>query len=461
VEKTEPHRTRLLTLLTTGISSFVTPFMSSSINIALPAIGKHLNLDAIGIGWLATSSLLSSAMLLLPFGRLADLFSRRRFFATGLAIYTLASLAATLANSATILLLARILQGIAGAMIFSTGVAILTAAYPRATRGWALGINTAATYFGLSIGPFLGGILTRYLGWRAVFGINLPFSIAALLMTPLLTGTEPEPRPAEKFDLTGSAIYAAGVFSLMFGLSQIPARSAILLIPTAILTLFAFFFWEHRTKNPIFNFRLFGSNRVFAFSNLAALINYSATAAVSFLLSLYLQYLRRLSVTDTGMALVSQPVVMALFSPFAGRLSDRIEPRLIASFGMALTALGLFLFALLTPTTPLLVVILGLVLVGFGFALFSAPNTSAVMGAIAARDYSIGSATLATMRLLGQTFSLGIAMMLLSIFVGQTKLTAGVADRLMPVMRTGFITFSILCLFGVFASLARGRRENH
>jgi MFS family permease len=232
--------------------------------------------------------------------------------------------------------------------------------------------------------------------------------------------------------------------------------------PTRIrlTTLLAFFFWERRVKAPIFNFQLFGTNRVFAFSNLAALINYSATAAVGFLLSLYLQYVRGLSVTSTGLVLVSQPVIMAVFSPLAGRLSDRIEPRLIASLGMAIIALGLFLFALLTPATPLTALTLGLVLIGFGFALFSAPNTSAVMGAVVVRDYGIGSATLATMRLLGQTFSLGLAMVLLSIFVGPVKLSTATAHRLMPVMRSGFISFSILCLAGVFASLARGKRTD-
>jgi len=451
-------RVRVLTLVATSISSFVTPFMSSSINIALPAIGKDLGLDAITLGWLPTAALLSSAILLLPFGRLADIYHRRMIFNLGLGTYTLASLGAALAPSGTLLLICRLLQGIAGAMIFATGIAILTAVYPRERRGWALGINTAVTYLGLSLGPFLGGIITRYLGWRMVFGINLPFSLAALLMSPAIPGSAPT--RVQAFDLTGSIIYAAGILGLLFGLTRIPDRTAIILTIAGIICLLAFLFWERRTTSPLLNLQLLRTSRTFTFSNLAALINYAATAAVGFLLSLYLQYLRQIDVQTAGLILVCQPVVMALFSPLTGRLADRHEPRLLASVGMGLTTLGLGLFALLSPDTPLWFIISALLLLGFGFALFSAPNTSAVMGALAPADYSIGSAILATMRLLGQSLSLGLAMMLLGIFVGPVRLQPGSAPGLLPALRLGFVIFSLLCFLGIFASLARGRQED-
>jgi len=202
------------------------------------------------------------------------------------------------------------------------------------------------------------------------------------------------------------------------------------------------------------------TSRTFPCSSLAALINYAATAAVGFLPSLYLQYLRQIDVQTAGLILVCQPVVMALFSPLTGRLADRHEPRLLASVGMGLTTLGLGLFALLSPDTPLWFIISALLLLGFGFALFSAPNTSAVMGALAPADYSIGSAILATMRLLGQSLSLGLAMMLLGIFVGPVRLQPGSAPGLLPALRLGFVIFSLLCFLGIFASLARGRQED-
>ncbi len=449
-------RVRIFTLVATSISSFVTPFMSSSINIALPGIGQDLGLDAITLGWLPAAALLSSAILLLPLGRLADLYRRRTIFRLGLGIYTLAALGAALAPSGTLLLICRLLQGGAGAMIFATGIAILTTVYPRERRGWALGINTAVTYLGLSLGPFLGGIITRHLGWRMVFGINLPFSLAALVLTPSIPEPASTPGSTLKFDLTGSIIYAASILGLLFGLTRLPDRTAIILSTAGVIGLLAFFLWERRTASPLLKLALFRGNRTFTFSNLAALINYAATAAVGFLLSLYLQYLRQIDVQTAGMILVCQPTVMALFSPLTGRLADRHEPRLLASVGMGLTTSGLGLFALLNPTITLGIIIIGLLILGFGFALFSAPNTSAVMGAVNPADYSIGSAILATMRLLGQSLSLGLAMMLLGIFVGPVRLQPGSAPGLLPALRLGFIIFSLLCFLGIFASLARG-----
>jgi len=456
-KKDKGARTRLLVLVATGISSFVTPFMSSSINIALPAIGRELMLDAVSLGWVASASLLSSAMLLLPFGRVADIYGRRGLFAAGLLLYFLASLWAGLAQSGPSLLGARVFQGVAGAMIFSTGLAILTAAYPAEKAGWSLGINTACTYLGLSLGPFLGGILTRYLGWRAVFGINLPFSIGALALAGFIPKCEPGGVNRGGFDFVGSVVYAGAVLSLMFGLTRLPESYAFILTLAGIAGMVAFLFWELRSPSPIFNLSLFRHNQVFAFSNLAALINYSATAAVGLLLSLYLQYVKGLDAETAGMILVGQPVVMAVFSPIAGRLSDRIEPRVIASIGMATTAMGLLLFIFLTADTGLVLVIAGLLLVGFGFALFSAPNTNAVMGVVARKDYGIGSATLGTMRLLGQMLSLGLATMLLRIFVGRTRLGPQSQPGLVRVLRPAFILFSLLCTAGVFASLARGK----
>ncbi|MGQ9707876.1 MAG: MFS transporter [bacterium] len=455
--KDSAAKNQLIVHVSTGISSFVTPFMSSSINVALPAIGRELMLDAVSLGWVASASLLSSAMLLLPLGRLADIYGRRPFFAAGLLIYFLASLWAALAQTGPSLLGARVAQGVAGAMLFSTGVAILTSVYPAEKTGWALGINIAATYLGLSLGPFLGGILTRYLGWRAVFGINLPFSISALILAAFMPKSEPAAVNGERFDLIGSLVYSGGVLCLMFGLSHLPESYAFLLILSGIVAILAFLFWELKTPGPILNLNLFRHNQVFAFSNLAALINYSATAAVSLLLSLYLQYVKQLDVQTAGIILVSQPVVMAVFSPLAGRLSDKIEPRIIASIGMGISALGLILFVLLGPGTGIGLVIAGLLLLGFGFALFSAPNTNAVMGSVEPRIYGIASATLGTMRLFGQMLSYNIAMMLVSIFVGYVQLGPQVQGELLRTLRVAFSLYGGLCVAGVFASLARGR----
>jgi len=324
-------------LLVTTLGSFLTPFMSSSINIALPSIGKAFSMNAVLLSWMATSFLLAAAMFLVPFGKIADIRGRKKIFTYGVLIYTLASFLSAISRSAFWLLCFRVLQGIGGAMIFGTGVAILTSVFPPGERGTVLGINVAAVYLGLSLGPFLGGVLTQHFGWRSVFLVNVPLGLIIMaLVFWALKGEWAEAR-GEKFDWVGSIVYSLSLVALMYGFSQLPAILGALLILAGALGILSFVWWETRAESPVLNIDLFRNNTVFAFSNLAALINYSATFAVSFLLSLYLQYIKGLSPQNAGLILVSQPIMQAIFSPPAGRLSDRIESRIVASMGMGLT----------------------------------------------------------------------------------------------------------------------------
>ena len=187
------------------------------------------------------------------------------------------------------------------------------------------------------------------------------------------------------------------------------------------------------------------------------MINYSATFAVTFLLSLYLQYIKGFTPQHAGFILVAQPVVMAVFSPLAGRLSDKIEPRIVASLGMGLSAAGLFLFTFLSPATPVGFIVGGLMLIGFGFALFSSPNTNAVMSSIDRRFYGVGSATLGTMRLTGQMLSMGIATVIFALHIGSARIAPENYPQFLASVRTAFILFAALCFGGIFASLARGK----
>ncbi len=219
----------------------------------------------------------------------------------------------------------------------------------------------------------------------------------------------------------------------------------------------AFVLWEAKVESPILNINLFRKNRAFAFSNLAALINYSARFAVGFLLSLYLQIIRGLDVVPAGTILVSQPIVQAIFSPLAGKLSDMIKPRIVASIGMGLTSAGLVLFTLLNATTPLAYIVINLAILGFGFALFSSPNTNAVMSSVESRFYGVASATVSTMRLIGQVLSLGIVVIVFALFIGRVAITSEYYPLLMISVNLAFVIFSVLCFGGIFASLIRGK----
>jgi EmrB/QacA subfamily drug resistance transporter len=444
-------------LLIATLSSFLTPFMGSSVNIALPSMGKEFAMDAVLLSWVATSYLLAAAMFLVPFGKIADIQGRKKIFAYGILVYTLASLLCALSTSAIWLIGCRILQGIGSAMIFGTGVAILTSVFPVGERGRALGINVAATYTGLSVGPVLGGFLTQHFGWRSIFLANVPLGLVIIPLVVWKLQGEWAAAKGEKFDFAGSAVYGLSLVVIMYGFSLVPALPGAWLILIGFLGILTFVRWEIRVGSPVLNMSLFRNNTVFAFSNLAALINYSATSAVGFLLSLYLQYIKALSPQNAGLVLVSQPVMMAIFSPLAGRLSDRIEPRIVASVGMALTTIGLTPFVFLNEGTPLGFIVASLVLLGFGFALFSSPNTNAVMSSVENRFYGVASATLGTMRLTGQMLSMGIAMLILAIYVGKVQITPEYYALFLTSMKTAIAVFAALCFLGIFASLARGK----
>ncbi len=445
-----------IALLIATMGSFLTPFMVSSLNIALPLIAEEFAMDAVLLGWVATSFLLAAAIFLVPFGRIADIYGRKRIFTCGILIYTFSSLLCAISTSSALLIFFRILQGTGSAMIFGTGVAILTSVFPPRERGKVLGLNVASVYSGLSLGPFFGGFLAQHFGWRSIFLVNVPLGLLILcLIFWKLEGEWAEAR-GESFDLTGSVIYSLTLIAIMYGFSLLPAGTGLWLIFAGALGVFAFVRWETGQKNPVLDINLFRRNRLFAFSNLAALINYSATFAVGFLLSLYLQYIRALSPQNAGLILVSQPAVQAVFSPLAGRLSDRIEPRAVASIGMVLTFLGLLLLTFLSERTPMEFILLSLILLGLGFALFSSPNTNAVMSSVERRFYGVASGILGTMRLIGQMLSMGIVMLIFAIYIGRVGIAPGNYPAFLGSVRVAFIIFALLCFVGIFASLARG-----
>jgi EmrB/QacA subfamily drug resistance transporter len=444
-------------LLVATTASFLYPFILSAVNIALPTIGKELSLDAVMLGWIATAYLLSSATFLVPFGRIADIYGRKKIFTCGIVVLALSSFLSGMANSATMLISCRVFQGVGGAMLAGTAVALLATVFPAKERGKALGINVAATYLGLSLGPVLGGILTHHLGWRSIFFLSALLGLAIIGVVLWKLKGEWTGAKGERFDLAGSVIYILGLVALVYGFTLLPAMLGVWLIVGGAIGLSAFVRWEMRTRSPVLDISLFKNSKAFTLSNVAALINYSATFAVTFLISLYLQYVKEFNPESAGLILVAMPAMQAIFSPLAGRLSDRIEPRLIASAGMALTTIGLTIFVFLNAQTPLNLIIGNLLLMGFGFALFSSPNTNAVMSSAPNKAYGVASATLATMRQVGMVLSMGIAMLMFTLYIGRVQITPEYYSIFQQSMKPAFIIFAALCFGGIFASLARGK----
>jgi len=461
------------TLLVTTLASFLTPFMLAATVIALPSIGFEFTLDTVTLGWVQTSYLLSAVVFLVPFGRIADITGRKRVFLAGLVIFTVSSFALSLSYSIVSLLVLRVVQGFGGAMIFGTAVAILTSVFPPRERGKALGINVAAVYAAIALGPFLGGIMTQYFGWRSIFLLSAPIGVITLLLVLYKLKGEWADAAGSKFDLVGSVIYGVALTSIMWGsmsltnslnqgggfmVTGIPSL-ALLMLLGGILCLFLFVMWEFRVPSPVLDVRMFRHNTVFAFSNLAALINYSATYAISFFLSLYLQLVKGLDPQIAGTILVAQPVIQALLSPLAGWMSDRVSPRVVASLGIGINTAGLAAFAFIDRGTDIQLIIVNLVVMGIGFALFSSPNTNAIMCSVDTSCLGVGSAMVSTMRLLGQMVSMAIAMVVLSLFVGTAVLSSALTEPFIAGTRVAFLIFAVLCLIGVFASLARGKAD--
>lgn len=432
--------------------------MGSAVNLALPAIAREFHFDLVTTGWVATSFLLSAAVFLVPFGRIADLYGRKRIFLTGNLLFCLSSLWAALAWSGWSFFAARILQGLSSAMLFGTGNAILVSVFPPEQRGKVMGINVSAVYLGLALGPVLGGLLTDFFGWRSLFFFPAILGAGVVGMAFAALQGEWVEAKGERFDIMGSLLYAAAIIFLLQGSTHLPHGNAILLLVLGIVCSVVFLILETRLKHPVLEISIFRTNRVFAFSGLAALLNYSATFAVTFLLSLYLQIAKGLNPRHAGLFLLISPVMMTLGSPFAGRLSDRKDPGKLASLGMGLIAMFLVILLFLRQDTPLWLVGVAMAINGIGTALFSSPNANAIMGSVEKRQLGLASSMLGSLRLLGQMMGMGVTLFVINLVVGEVALDISMVPQFLRASHILFVIFIGLCLAGVFASLARIRK---
>lgn len=441
------------------LGSSLVPFMGSALNLALPYINKDLSLDAVTSGWVPTSYMLSTAILQIPCARIADMVGRKKIFLGGVVLFAIFSILSGLATTGASLIAYRFLSGIGSAMMFGTSTAILTSSAPAAKRGKALGAISATVYFSLAAGPFLGGLLTQYLNWHSIFFVSALASLIVAVGGCLIIKEDWKEETKTTFDLTGSILFAVAVSSLIFGFSELPHIQGFIFIGIGILVLLYFGVYENKQTFPVFNVRLFLSNRVFRLSSVSALINYSATFAISFMLSLYLQYVRGLSPRDAGLILIIQSLVQAVASLRSGSLSDKMSATFLATLGMSIIAGGLVGLCFISETTSLYFLGGMLVFLGLGFGIFSSPNTNIIMSSVEKKHYGLASATMGTMRLTGQSFSMGIAIMSISLIIGNVEISPAVHAGLVGSMRITFAICLVLCLFGIYASSVRGERK--
>ncbi len=444
-------------LAITVLASFSGALMLSAVNVALPSIGIDLSMNAVQLGWVAQSYALASAIFVIPFGRLADIWGRKKVFTTGLVIALVSTFASAFSISSIMLITLRVLQGIGISMVYSTVIALLTSAYPLTERGKVLGISAASVYVGLSLGPTIGGLLTQNFGWRSVFLMYLIVQLPALIIVLQKVHREWREAKGEKFDITGSLLFSIMLFAIMYGFSSLPSALGIGTILIGVIALAGFIAWELRVKSPLLNIQLLTRNRLFSLSNLSQFLFYGAVFSVTLIMSLYLQYVKGFSPQNAGLILLSQPVMQAAFSPVGGRISDRIQPRIIASAGAVIALAGLLILFTATEGDSMLFIILGLILVGSSFGFFSPPNTNAIMSSVEKKSYGVASAIESTSRNIGMTFSIGIIMLLFSIYMGTAQITPEHYADFMDSIRMAFLILSGLCLCSIFVSALRGK----
>ena len=443
-----------MVLLAVATAEFLTTFMVSSVNIALRAIDDDWHVSAVALSWISLAYILMIAALLMPAGRLADIYGRKRFFLLGLAIFSLFAFASAAAPSAPVLIALRVLQGVGTGMLYACTSAMVTLAYPPEQRGRALGIQVAGVYLGFTLGPFLGGVIIDHLGWRMVFVVGGVLGVLICLLAGwrLRRIEWKEPRRAH-FDVIGSAVWAVALTMFLIGLSLLPTAVGWVLTAGGVAGIGGFLWRETRTADPILNIDLFRRNRVFAYSNGATFICYAATYAMSFLVSLYLEYNKGLSAQAAGVVLVTGTVVQTVFSPIAGRVADRFNARRVGSAGLVVCVFGLVMLAFLGGASQYWYIILTLCVLGFGFAFFATPLIHAIMGSVDRSYAGVASATIATMRMTGQNISMGLATLVLAVFVGRHPIGTADYPHLLTSIHVTFAALAGVCLLAVGASL--------
>ena len=436
-------------LISISFTSFIYPFMISGIAVALPSMGEHFGVSPGKLGLVETSYLAAILLLLLPVGKFADKVGLEKVYFTGMFFSIITSLLLGLNNSFHILLILRFFQGFAVAMLTSTGIAILTKGFPRERRGYVLGINIGAVYIGLSLGPFIGGIITDRLGWQYIFFTGTLLSIVALILI-LFSLNISGRQQAYKYNFGSALLYMLFLSLIWIGLANF--QDSFYYLGILIAGLFGFILYlirEYREDNPIIDMRLFRSNQAFSLGAALTYINYASSVAVTFFFSLYLQYVKGLGPQEAGFVLITQPIIQSIFAPVSGRLSDKLNPNFLVLLGMISCFIGLLIVLFVAEDTSLPIIYGLLVFFGLGFALFSSANANQVMSSVSLKHYGMASSMVGAMRTLGMLTSISIASGMLTHFIGEQKMGPDFIEHFVDALRISFVIFSIISAIGI------------
>lgn len=433
--------------------SFLTPFVRGSLNLAMPTIAIEFDLSAVFLTWISTIYLLVNAICYIPFGRIGDIYGRKRIFQLGLVIFTVSSFISAFSISGEMFLTFRIFQAVGNAMIFANLNAMISSAFNLNERGKAFGITSMGVFIGLIFGPILGGVFTEILGWRTLFYLDTIIGVVAAFA---ITRFEHDWKDAEgeTLDILGSFILGLSIICIIYAFSDLTSNYSPLLVIAGIVGLGIFYLVEKRVAFPLINLNLF-KNRIFTFGNITAFINYGTFVSVGFILSLYLQYLKGYNPITAGLIVSIQSIVMVTVSPLAGRLSDKIPPQNIQTVGIVLTTIGIALMIPINAGNALYLGSLSLIIFGAGIGLFYSSNTKVVMSAVDKKYFGVASATLSDMRSMGQIFAISIVMLFISTFLGDAKIIPSNYPELVVSLRLAIVAMTVLSAAGIFTSIIR------
>ena len=454
------RRERNTVLIACCVSGLITPLLSTMMNLSLVSIGDNFGVGSHMLAYVNTAFLLSSVVFMVPLARLGDMIGKKRMYLIGLATIGVACLLASVSPSFWWLVGCRAMMGFGSAALVTTSVSLITDVFPRESRGGAIGMQTMCVYIGLSAGPPLGGTLNDLIGWHSLFLFVVPLAVIAAVCM-MTFRHEISPSAGRAFDGRGSVLYGVGILLSMEGVINMPETWAVAMLLVGVVVMAMFVRWETRTEDYLLNVRLFRS-KVFSGSCLATFLNYAASYSISYFLPLYLQEIGSITATQAGMLMLVQAALQAFVTPLFGRLSDRVEDkRLLPTLGMVITGTGvsLFLFYGMEVSYPL--VFATMLIVGFGLGMFSAPNTSVVMGSVSPEETGEASAMVAVMRQSGMMVSMGIAMLFISVIMGGSdNLVPENYGAFLDVIHVSFALCLAMCAVGTVASFLRGKETS-
>jgi EmrB/QacA subfamily drug resistance transporter len=433
--------------------------------VALSAIQDDLQISTSELEWVVNGYALTFAVLMLTGGKLADLLGRRLIFIVGLAIFTASSLACGLATSASILIGARVVQGVGSALMNPATLSIITATFPPRQRGTAIGIWVGVSAMALAIGPLVGGILTEQINWSWIFFVNVPVGILGIIVARLVIDESRDESEEQRLDLPGLLSSGVGLFALTYALIEGNTHgwsSGRILgsFAVAVAGLILFVVLEHRQRVPMLDLSLF-RNPTFAGANTVMLLVALAMFGMFFFNSLYLQRILHYSAIETGATFLPMTVLIVLLAPVAGRFSDRIGSRWLMGVGLVSLSASLLSFSRLGVDSSFWDVLPGLVLGGIGMSLAMTPTTAAAMGSVPVDKAGVGSAVLNSMRQVGG--SLGIALMgaIVASAIHVSERDPRIASQFVDGYRNALHVAAGIALAGAVVAVATVRKYRH